>query len=182
MNRLEPAELTRRARGIRLALFDMDGVFTDGGLYYTDQMMELRVFNVHDGLGVKLLRRAGIEVGLISSRESELVRHRMRELGVEHIYQNQADKLVAYEELLSATGVDARSCLYAGDDLPDLPVMQRVGLAIAVANARPEVNALAHWRTKAKGGSGAVREVCELVLKAQNRFNELVENFKTPTA
>lgn len=174
---LDERELMDSAQRIRLVVFDVDGVFTDGSLYYTDSMMELRAFHVHDGLGIKLLLRSGIQVAVISARESALVAARMNELGVNYVYQGVKDKLVVCKSLLKDLSLQADDYAYVGDDLPDLAVMQNAGLRIAVANAQAPIVQAAHWRTSKPGGQGAVREVCELVLKAQNKLDDLVAQY-----
>ena len=162
-----PTDLHARARRVRIACFDVDGVLTDGRLWINEQGMELKGFHVHDGLGLKRLREQGVEVALISARRSECVSQRARELGIQLLFQGQADKLVCFEQLLVGLQLQADQAAYAGDDLPDLPVLQRAGLAIAVANAVTAVKSAAHWITEHAGGNGAVREVCELILSAQ---------------
>jgi len=164
-----PADLRERAARVRLAIFDVDGVLTDGRLWYAEDGHELKAFHVHDGLGLKRLRAHGIEVAIISSRISHVVAVRMAELGVVHVYQAQEDKRVCFDQLLHALQIDPAQCAYTGDDLPDLPVMSQVGLAVAVANAHSSVRELAHWTTRREGGTGAVREVCDLILAAQDK-------------
>lgn len=158
-----------RARGIRLAIFDVDGVLTDGRIVLSDDGHESRAFHVRDGLGLKLLRQAGIEVALISARRSALVEHRMRELDITRLLQGRQDKAAALDELLEELSLEHGETAFTGDDLPDLEVMAAVGLAIAVADAHPLVADRAHWRTGQPGGSGAAREVCDLILHAQNK-------------
>lgn len=158
-----------RARGIRLAVFDVDGVLTDGRIFLSDDGHESRAFHVRDGLGLKLLRQAGIEVALISARRSTLVEHRMRELDITRLLQGRHDKAAALDELLDELSLARREAAFTGDDLPDLEVMDAAGLAIAVADAHPLVAERAHWRTRLPGGWGAAREVCDLILHAQNK-------------
>lgn len=162
-----PPEIRDRAAGVRLAVFDVDGVLTDGHLWFTEDGRELKAFHVHDGLGLKRLRANGIEVAIITARLSHLVAQRSAELGIVHVYQGQDDKLACFEQLLHALDLRADEASYTGDDLPDLAVMQRAGLAVAVANAHPWVRERAHWSTRLPGGAGAVREVCDLLLCAQ---------------
>jgi 3-deoxy-D-manno-octulosonate 8-phosphate phosphatase (KDO 8-P phosphatase) len=164
-----PAEIRERAARIKLAIFDVDGVLTDGHLWYAEDGHELKAFHVHDGLGLKRLRANGIEVAIITARISHLVAKRMADLGVIHVYQGQEDKRVCFDQLVHALHIEAGECSYTGDDLPDLCVMSEVGLAIAVANAHRSVSRLAHWQTRLEGGSGAVREVCDLLLDAQGK-------------
>jgi len=162
-----PADIRDRAAKVRLAIFDVDGVLTDGRLIYSDDGRELKAFHVHDGLGLKRLMANGIEVAVITSRMSHMVTERTAELGIAHVYQGQESKLVCFEQLIHALKLTADQVSYCGDDLPDLPVMQRVGLSVAVANAHPWVHERARWRTRLRGGEGAVRELCDVLLAAQ---------------
>jgi len=164
-----PADLRERAANVRLAIFDVDGVLTDGKLCYSDDGRELKSFHVHDGLGLKRLIANGIEVGIITTRMSHMVTERTAELGIAHVYQGQADKLACYEQLIHALKLEPDQTSYCGDDLPDLRVMGRVGLAIAVANAHASVAERAHWRTRLSGGFGAAREVADAILAAQGK-------------
>lgn len=164
-----PTDIRERAARIRLAIFDVDGVLTDGRLWYAEDGHELKAFHVHDGLGLKRLRANGVEVAIITSRISHLVAQRTGELGIAHVYQGQEDKQVSFAQLLHALDLGADQCAYTGDDLPDLAVMHQVGLSIAVANAHPWVRERAHWRTRLAGGAGAAREVCDLILCAQGK-------------
>lgn len=163
-------ELRARAAQTRLIAFDIDGVMTDGGLTYTDDGHELKTFNVQDGLGIKLLQKAGIEVAIITGRKSGVVAARARDLGIEHVHQGVADKRATLAALLDRIGIQWPECAFMGDDLIDLPAMTRCGLAIAPANARPVVKEIAHTVTEAGGGRGAVREAAELILEAQGRL------------
>lgn len=164
-----PADIRERAARIKLAVFDVDGVLTDGHLWYAEDGHELKAFHVHDGLGLKRLLANGVEVAIITARISHLVAQRMADLGVAHVYQGQEDKRACFRQLLDALQLEAEQCSYTGDDLPDLGVMSQVGLAIAVANAHPWVRDQAHWCTSKQGGSGAVREVCDLLISAQGK-------------
>jgi 3-deoxy-D-manno-octulosonate 8-phosphate phosphatase (KDO 8-P phosphatase) len=164
-----PADIRERAARIKLAVFDVDGVLTDGKLWYTADGHELKAFNVHDGLGLKRLLANGVEVAVITARLSHIVTERMAELGVAHVYQDQSDKLACLHQLLHALRLDAEQIAYSGDDLPDLAPMQVAGLSIAVANAHPWVRERAHWRTRLGGGGGAAREVSDLILGAQGK-------------
>lgn len=164
-----PPAVRARAAGIRLVAFDVDGTLTDGRLWMSEDGREVKAFHVHDGLGIQRLRQHGIEVALISARISHAVEVRAEQLGVVHVYQGKSNKLDCLHELLAALHLAAAAAAYVGDDLPDLPPMRACGLAIAVANARPEVVAAAHWQTAASGGNGAAREAAELILAAQTR-------------
>lgn len=156
-----------RARAIRLALFDVDGVLTDGRLWYGPEGEAMKAFHILDGHGLKLLARSGVATGLLSGRHSAAAAARAHELGIAHVILGVDDKLAHFDRLREQLGVDASACAFMGDDLPDLPVLGRCGLAVAVANAVPEVKAIAHLVTKAAGGDGAVREFCEFVMRAQ---------------
>ncbi len=163
-------DILERARGVRLAIFDVDGVMTDGTLYIGAQGEAFKAFNILDGHGVKMLLAAGVDAAIISGRASEATALRARELAIAHVVQGAADKVAAFERLLAGLGVEPRACAFVGDDLPDLAVMGRCGFAVAVANAVDAVKARAHYVTRAAGGHGAVREFCELVLRAQGRL------------
>jgi 3-deoxy-D-manno-octulosonate 8-phosphate phosphatase (KDO 8-P phosphatase) len=169
-----------RARNIRVAIFDVDGVLTDGALYYADSGEELKAFSVHDGHGMKMLRESGVALAIISSRSSRSLEARARNLGIELLFQGAADKLAAFSELLSRCGSGAEACAYVGDDLVDLPVMKRCGLAVAVPDAPALVRRQAQYVTRARGGRGAAREFCEIILHAQGSLAaRLVDYGKT---
>ena len=156
-----------RARAVRLALFDVDGVLTDGRLYYGPAGEAMKVFNILDGHGLRMLAASGVATGLLSGRNSEAAAARARELGMAHVILGADDKLAHFERLREQLGLEAAQCSFVGDDLPDLEVLQHCGFAVAVANAVAEVKASAHLVTRAGGGSGAVREFCEFVMRAQ---------------
>jgi 3-deoxy-D-manno-octulosonate 8-phosphate phosphatase (KDO 8-P phosphatase) len=160
-----------RARAIRLALFDVDGVLTDGRLYFGPAGETMKVFNTLDGHGIKMLARSGVATGLLSGRNSEAAAARGRELGMPHVILGVEDKVAHFEALRAKLGLDAAQCAFVGDDLPDAPVLARCGLAVAVANAVAEVKAIAHLVTAARGGEGAVREFCEFVMRAQGTLD-----------
>lgn len=165
-------DIYQRARNIRVAAFDVDGVLTDGALCFTDSGGELKVFNALDGHGMKMLRDSGVALAVISSRTSRCVESRAQTLGIELLIQGAADKLAAFNDLLRRCGVEAPACAYVGDDVVDVPVMQRCGLAIAVPDAPAAVRRHAHYVTRARGGRGAAREVCELIMHAQGALVE----------
>ncbi len=164
-----PTDILERAARIRLAVFDVDGTLTDGRLWYGEDGRETKVFHVHDGLGLKRLQANGVQVALITARISHPVALRAEELDIAHVYQGQRDKRACLLELLDALGLTAEQAAFVGDDLPDLPPMRIVGLAVAVANAHPWVVEQAHWQTRKGGGMGAAREVCDLILHAQGK-------------
>lgn len=156
-----------RARRIRLLALDVDGVLTDGRLYLSPAGEELKVFHVRDGSGLVAVQRAGIIVAIISGRDSAAVSRRAAELGIRHVHQGVADKGTELDRLLAALAVEPAETACVGDDTPDLPMLRRAGLAIAVADAHPALVAAAHWTTAAPGGRGAVREVCDLLLSTR---------------
>lgn len=171
-----------RARKIRVLLMDVDGVLTDGCVWLLSHRdgsaSELKGFSAYDGAGLKIARTAGLRTGIITGRESAAVAMRARECEIEFVYQGRAVKLDAYQEILRATGASDGEVAYVGDDLPDLSILRRVGLAVAVANASPEVKRAAHYVTARSGGEGAVREVIELIVKAQGKWEEATRNAK----
>ncbi|APB67342.1 TPA: HAD family hydrolase [Pseudomonas aeruginosa] len=161
------AELPDRARRIRLAIFDVDGVLTDGKLYFLVDGSEFKTFNTLDGHGIKMLIASGVRTAIITGRDTPVVERRARNLGIQHLYQGREDKLAVLDELLGELGLGYEQVAYLGDDLPDLPVIRRVGLGMAVASADPFVRQHAHGVTAARGGEGAAREFCELIMRAQ---------------
>jgi 3-deoxy-D-manno-octulosonate 8-phosphate phosphatase (KDO 8-P phosphatase) len=165
---------SQKLRAIQLLLLDVDGVLTDGTIIYSDRGSEIKVFNVKDGLGIKLVMQAGIQVGLVTGRKSTALHHRCRDLGIRCLFDGVRQKDQLLETILDQTGVLAEHTAFVGDDLPDLGLMRRVGLAIAVSDAHDCVKACAHWVTSAAGGHGAVREVCEALLKARGIWDEIV--------
>jgi 3-deoxy-D-manno-octulosonate 8-phosphate phosphatase (KDO 8-P phosphatase) len=160
-------DIYERARRVRVVAFDVDGVLTDGALYYTDAGEEMKAFNVHDGHGMKMLMDSGLALAIITSRSSRSVAARARNLGIDLLFQGATDKLAAFQELLGRCGAGAGACAYTGDDVVDLPVLKRCGLALSVPGAPPLVRRHAHYVTRARGGHGAAREICELILQAQ---------------
>jgi len=169
--------LRLRILPVRLMIFDVDGVLTDGRIIYHDDGSEIKAFDVQDGHGIKLLQRAGIEVALITGRFCQAVEHRARALGIDRVYQNTHYKLEAYEKILAETGLKDREMGYMGDDLIDIPVMRRVGFAAAVPGASRHVFPHAHYVTRARAGHGACREVCELILMVQGRWEKVTERY-----
>lgn len=164
-------EVYARARNLRVAVFDVDGVLTDGTLYYLPSGEELKAFNVLDGHGMKMLQESGVKLAIISSRSSRCVEERARNLGIDLVYQGVSDKLDAFNALLGHCGVAADTCSFLGDDVVDLPVMQRCGLAASVPDAPAFVRRQAHYVTRARGGHGAARELCELIMQAQGTLS-----------
>jgi len=175
-------EVRRRAEKIKVLLMDVDGVLTDGKLFYMvaadGSVFETKGFNSHDGIGLHLLNHFGLATGVISGRESPATVERARILKMKYVYQGLLAKEGAYQEVLADAGVDEDQVAFVGDDFTDVPLMVRSGLGIAVANARPEVLGAAHYITAARGGDGAVREVAELLLKAQGHWAETLEKYR----
>jgi 3-deoxy-D-manno-octulosonate 8-phosphate phosphatase (KDO 8-P phosphatase) len=173
-----PASAMRRARKIRVLLMDVDGTMTPGVVclqsFPDGSVAEMKVFNAHDGAGIKLASIMGIRTGLITGRDSPATTRRAREASMEFVIQGQPKKLEAYKGILARAGVTDEETAYVGDDLPDLPILDRVGLAVAVADAVVEVKRAAHYVTTLKGGEGAVREVVELILKSQGKWKKAV--------
>ena len=159
--------LLDRAAAIRALVLDVDGVLTDGRLYFDNQGNELKAFSTRDGLGMRAVQSQGTQLALITCRRSEIVARRAANLGIEHVYQGRNDKLDAFNELLAATGLEERQVCYAGDDWVDIPVLDRVGLAVTVPDADAVVRSHAHWITPRAGGHGAVRDICDLILAAR---------------
>lgn len=162
------SELTEKAGQIRLVIFDVDGVLTDGGLYFTDDGREMKKFNVKDGLGISLLIKNKIEVAVITGRNSVIVADRMRSLGVNHVYQGRLNKLETYENLKAALQIEDRQVAFVGDDVIDIPIMEKCGLPVAVADAHDSVIKKACWVLSKKGGDGAARQVCDVLLDSHN--------------
>jgi 3-deoxy-D-manno-octulosonate 8-phosphate phosphatase (KDO 8-P phosphatase) len=166
-----------KAKKIRLVSFDVDGVLTDGRLFFDDQGQESKGFHARDGLGIKLLRQSGVEVAVISGRRSQSVERRMAALDISLVYQGQDDKLIALDELCQKLNLQYEQVAHVGDDVLDLPVMMRVGLSIAVGDAHDYVKQRANWTTNLPGGYGAAREVCDLVMKAQGTLEAVLAQY-----
>jgi 3-deoxy-D-manno-octulosonate 8-phosphate phosphatase (KDO 8-P phosphatase) len=174
---LTPEEIERRAALVKLLLLDCDGVLTDGRITLVEGGDEQKSFHTRDGHGLVMLHRAGLRSGIISGRTSRLVTARAADLGIAYVWQGALDKLEAFERLLSEAGVETSEVAYVGDDVVDIPLMRRSILAVAVADATEDTRAAAHFVTRLPGGFGAVREVCELILKAQGRWDELLKRY-----
>lgn len=168
-------ETLNRAKQIRLIIFDVDGVLTDSSLYLGDDGQEYKAFNSKDGLGMKLLQKSGVEIGIITGRTSNVVDIRMESLGIRHVYQGQRHKVPAFEELRDKLGLKNEQIAYVGDDVVDLPIMRQVGLAITVQDGHALVKKHAHWQTRACGGRGAAREICEMLMQAQGTLEQTFE-------
>lgn len=174
-----PAKLASKAKQISVLLMDVDGTLTDGSVTLAstpdNHALEVKTFDAHDGQGLTLAVTAGMRTGVITGRSSAALRRRCKELDIEFVYEKQGHKIAAYEDVLRKTGAKESEVAFLGDDLPDLTIMRRVGLAVAVADAAPEVRHAADYRTKAPGGKGAAREVVELILKAKGIWEEMIE-------
>lgn len=174
-----PGKVAGKARQISVLLMDVDGTLTDGSVTLAstpdNHALEIKTFDAHDGQGLTLAVTAGLRTGVITGRSSAALRRRCKELDIEFVYEKQGHKIAAYEDVLRKTGAKESEVAFLGDDLPDLTIMRRVGLAVAVANAAPEVRRAADYRTRAPGGKGAAREVVELILKAKGIWEEMID-------
>ncbi len=170
-------EIIEKARNLKLLILDVDGVLTDGRLFFDDQGKEYKCFHARDGHGIKLLRQSGVEVAAISGRRSNSVAIRMKNLGVEHVYQGHEDKVAAFNEIIQALSIKPEQVAHVGDDLIDLPIMTRVGLSIAVSDANFAVKEYADWCTETPGGLGAVREICDFIMQSQGTFDAVLQSY-----
>lgn len=168
-----------KAEGIKLLILDVDGILTTGALYYLNDGTEMRGFHIHDGLGIQLLQKTGVTVAVISGKKSEAVARRLAELNIEHAFLGHDEKIPAYEELKAKLGLTDDQIAYMGDDLPDLPLLRRAGLAISVPNAVEIIQQHADYITKNKGGKGAVREACEFIMKSKNQYQAVIQSYLT---
>ena len=167
--------IAERFKQIQMVLLDVDGVLTAGEIIYGDSGEQFKIFDVKDGVGIRMLKAAGIHVGIVTGRSGAALRHRCTNLGIDLIFDGVRNKVQALDQALARTGVTAAATAFVGDDLPDLAIMKKVGLAVAVADAHEAVQGVAHLITRARGGHGAVREVSDAVLKAQGRWDELIQ-------
>lgn len=174
---MKATTLSEKLKDLQLLLLDVDGVLTDGSIIYSDEAGETKVFNVKDGFGLKLIMGAGIKVGLVTGRTSKALDRRCRDLGIQYLYDGVQQKAQLLDQIVSETGVNAANMAFMGDDLPDLPLMRCVGLSIAVADAHDWVRDYSDWITSAPGGRGAVREVCDAILKARGNRENLMGQF-----
>lgn len=169
--------MRERLAAIRLLLLDVDGVMTDGRIIFDDRGGEIKAFDVKDGHGLKLLQRAGIRIGIITGRQSPVVERRAAELGIDLVYQGAKDKLEPFHDVLRKTGLDAEAVAYVGDDIVDLPILLRVGFAATVADGHEELKSRVHYVTERPGGRGAVREICDLLLKESGRWGQVTARY-----
>ncbi|WP_075187261.1 KdsC family phosphatase [Teredinibacter haidensis] len=177
MKHLSLEQIDEKARAIKLLLLDVDGVLTDGKLYFSGDGYEMKAFHTLDGHGMKMLRNSGVEVGIITGRNSPIVARRASDLGLKLLKQGREDKFVALQELLEEYPCELENIAFMGDDYPDLTVMCKVGLALTVANAHHEVVENAHWQSSVNGGEGAVREACDLIMKAQGTYKAALDKY-----
>ncbi len=175
---MNTSTLSEKLKHIQLLLLDVDGVLTDGSIIYDDKANEIKVFNAKDGFGLKLVMSAGIKVGLVTGRTSKALHRRCRDLGIRYIYDGVQQKARLLDKITAETGVAADNAAFIGDDLPDLPLMKRIGLSIAVADAHELVRHHSDWVTSAPGGRGAVREVCDAMLKARGDWEKMLEQYQ----
>lgn len=176
-NPLTSEQIRQKAAKIRLLLLDVDGVLTNGELYFSGEGHEMKAFHTLDGHGIKQLRHSGVEVGIITGRRSQIVAKRASDLGIELIRQGREDKFSAMQELLQEFPCELDNIAFMGDDYPDLRVMTRIGLALTTQNAHCEVVARAHWQSALAGGCGAVREACDLIMKAQGSYDKALADY-----
>jgi len=169
--------IVEKAKKLKLLILDVDGVLTDGKLFFDNDGNEYKSFHAQDGHGIKMLRQTGVEVAVISGRKSKSVALRMKNLGVDHVYQGHENKIAAFNEIIEKIGITPEQAAHVGDDVIDLPVMIRVGLAIAVNDANFAVKQHADWCTALPGGQGAVREVCDFIMQAQGHFDEMLNAY-----
>lgn len=170
-------DIIKKATKVRLVIFDVDGVLTDGSLFLGDDGQEYKAFNSRDGHGMKMLQATGVDIGIITGRTSNVVETRMASLGIKHLYQGQQEKLPAFEELLQELSLTPEQVAYVGDDVVDLPILIRVGLAIAVQDAHNLVKQHSHWTTPNPGGRAAARDVCELIMQAQGTLEAQLHHY-----
>ena len=175
-----PAEIVKKARRIRLLLLDVDGVLTDGGIVMDDRGEEIKRFDVRDGHGIRMLMRGGIRVGLVTGRFSRAVRHRARDLGIRMVHQKVTDKVALYQKIKRKTGLKDQEIAYVGDDIVDLPILREVGLSMAVKNCWTGLKQVVDYVTAKDGGRGAVREIAEMLLKAQGKWEEIAQFYYRP--
>ncbi len=178
---LQPKQLYARARKIKLLLMDVDGVMTDGRIYYVPNakggLLETKTFHCRDGLGIRFAHAAGLKTGIVTGRGSPVIAHRARELCMHYLQQNALDKIGPYRKILRAARLSDAQVAYIGDDIVDLPILKRVGLAVSVGDGDPALRRYVHYRTRAAGGQGAVREVVELILAAQGKLDDILAHF-----
>jgi 3-deoxy-D-manno-octulosonate 8-phosphate phosphatase (KDO 8-P phosphatase) len=180
MKGLSKPALLQKIRKIKILMLDVDGVLTDGRIIMDDRGREVKFFDVRDGHGLKMLMRTGVEVAFLTGRRSRVVEHRAKDLGITEVHQGALNKVEVFEALLRRKGYRAVQAAYAGDDIVDVPVLRRAGLSVAVANAVAEAKKAAHVVTRKEGGRGAVREICEMILRGQGRWGDIKTRYEIP--
>lgn len=178
-NATADVDASLRAARIRLMIFDVDGILTDGSLHFGPDGEVIKTFNVLDGHGIKLLQQYGVATAIISARQSAIVARRAADLGIVHVHQGVHDKRAAFQQLLAQGNFDLEKCGFVGDDVMDLPILTRVGFAASVPNGHPEVRARVHYVTQAGGGCGAAREICDFILRAQGNYEAALAPYLT---
>ena len=170
-------DIIEKAKKLKLLILDVDGVLTDGRLFFDDKGKEYKCFHARDGLGINLLRQTGVEIAVISGRKSNSVTLRMKNLGVKYVFQGHENKVAAFNDIIRSLSIQPEQAAHVGDDLLDLPIMKRVGLSIAVNDANDSVKEYADWCTKTPGGQGAVREVCDFIMRSQGTFEGMLKSY-----
>lgn len=170
-------QVQAKARAVKLLLLDVDGVLSDGKLYFSNTGEEIKSFNTLDGHGIKMLRNSGVEVGIITGRESAIVEKRAKNLGIHLLIQGREDKFQALQEMLGSHPCELQNIAFLGDDYPDLSVMCKVGLSMSVANAHAEVASRSYWKSTLNGGNGAVRQACDFIMQAQGTYQAALEPY-----
>jgi len=171
------SSIATKAQKIKLLICDVDGVLSDGKVYFSNQGDELKNFNIKDGLGIKLLQNAGIKVAIITGRESQIVAHRAKELGINILFQGRSDKRATFQEIIDSLSLSAEEVAHIGDDLPDLPLMKKAGLGLCVNDAHSFVKQNADWVASKNGGQGAVREAADMLLQAQGKLDDILSSY-----
>lgn len=174
---MDKTSIIEKAKQIQLLILDVDGILTSGIVYYGNQELEIKGFHLHDGLGIKLLQRAGIKVAIITAKNSLPVKRRIKDLNIEYAYLGHENKLPPYEELKSKLAINHEQIAYMGDDLPDIPLIRRAGLSITVPDAPLIIQQHVHYITDKKAGNGAVREVCDFILEAQGHYQTIIQSY-----
>ncbi|MBI5287297.1 MAG: HAD-IIIA family hydrolase [Deltaproteobacteria bacterium] len=169
--------LIEKIKAIKLLILDVDGVLTDGRIIYDDDGRQIKAFDVKDGHGIKLLMQGGVDVGIITARESRVILHRAKDLGIDIVYQKAIDKVKAFQEIIDKRGLQPNEVAYVGDDIVDLSILRRVGFSAAVNDSVEDIRGSVDWVTTKQGGRGAVREICELILKVQGKWEKVTERY-----
>ncbi len=177
VGKLDRQELLSKARSVQLLLLDVDGVLTDGSITYTHSGEEIKTFNCRDGFGMNMLKKIGVEVGLITARKSEALNRRVQDLSLTHVYQGVRNKVEAFNEIIEHLKLTPAQCAFMGDDWLDLPLLSRVGLSATVADGAPELKNIVHFIAQDNGGGGAVRNLCDLIIEAKGKRDTLLQEY-----